>query len=56
MFTLSILEPRPEEGYAADCNGDGNMTAGDAQAIFLSALGIDSCVDPVGVVFFCHSN
>jgi len=34
---------------AADCNGDEIVTAGDAQAIFLTALGLGSCADPVSI-------
>jgi hypothetical protein len=33
------------EECAADCNGDGQITSGDAQAIFGKVLGISECVD-----------
>jgi len=32
---------------AADCNGDGSVTAGDAQGVFIVALGLGDCADPL---------
>lgn len=46
-IALGTIIPTPEEACAADCNGDGTVTAGDAQVIFFTVMGLDSCVDPV---------
>lgn len=53
MFVLEILEYREEEYFAADCNGDAEVTAGDSQAIFLAALGAGSCADPLDLTRPC---
>jgi len=47
MIVLGEYEPSFEEACAADCNGDGDITAGDAQLIFLSVMGLGNCVDPL---------
>jgi len=54
LFALNLIEPREEENYAADCNGDGYVTAGDNQQIFMAALGAGSCVDPLASISFCN--
>jgi len=53
MFVLEILEHREEEYFAADCNGDSEVTAGDSQTIFLAALGAASCADPLEMIRPC---
>lgn len=47
-IALGYYIPNYVEECAADCNGDGDVTAGDGQAIFMAALGMGSCVDPLG--------
>ncbi|MBN1879640.1 hypothetical protein JW823_05985 [bacterium] len=46
-ISLGAYTPTLQEHCAADCNGDESVTAGDAQSIFLGALGMGSCVDPL---------
>ncbi len=46
-IALLMYTPSYEEACAADCNGDEHVTSGDAQQIFLTALGLSSCVDDV---------
>ena len=46
-IALELYTPTVEEECAADCDASGTVTAGDAQTIFLGALGMDSCVDPI---------
>ncbi len=45
-IVLEAYLPTDEEACAADCNGDGDVTAGDAQDIFGAIFG-GSCVDPI---------
>jgi len=40
-FNRSAINPC--SGEAAACNTDGNVTAGDAQGIFIAALGLGTC-------------
>lgn len=47
QIVLWVYLPTWDEACAADCNGDGEYTAGDAQGIFLAALGMGLCEDPV---------
>jgi len=46
-FLIAIYQHSPtyQEACSADCNGDANVTAGDAQGIFMQALGMFKCVD-----------
>ena len=44
-IVLEMITPTYEENCAADCNGNGSVTAGDVQAIFFSLFSMDSCVD-----------
>jgi agmatine/peptidylarginine deiminase len=46
MIALGVFTPTIEEMCAADCNGDGVVTAGDAQQIFSAVFG-GSCLDPL---------
>ena len=50
-FAMGYGTPSWEEACAADCNGNGLITAEDAQFIFSTALGIPMCVDPVKLKF-----
>ncbi len=45
-ITLGAVIPTYEEECAADCNGDGSVSAGDAQQIFGAIFG-GSCADPL---------
>jgi len=45
-ITIGAYSPTYLEACAADCNGSGSITAGDAQAIFAVIFG-GSCVDPI---------
>lgn len=45
LIVLGSVSPTYEEACAADCSGDGSITAGDAQQIFLTVLGSSECVD-----------
>ncbi len=45
-IVMSLYVPTDEEACAADCNGDGDITAGDAQAIFGVVFG-GACTDPI---------
>jgi len=45
-FALALAVPTRMQACSADCNGDGEITAGDAQKIFFAALALDACVDP----------
>jgi len=47
QIVLGIYSPSYTEECSANCNGDALVTASDAQLIFLTALGSDSCVDPI---------
>jgi len=47
MIALGAYSPTPEEACAADCTGDGDVTAGDAQAVFIAAIQGGVCMDPV---------
>ncbi|MCD4655356.1 hypothetical protein K8T06_15655, partial [bacterium] len=49
QIALMMYTPSYEEECAADCNGDSEVTAGDAQGIFMAVLGTGSCVDPLPV-------
>ncbi len=46
-IALGSYAPTWDEHCAANCNGDDNVTAGDAQAVFLAALGLADCEDPI---------
>ncbi len=50
LIVVSLYLPTFEEECAADCNGDGSVTAGDAQQIFGAIFG-GSCVDPLPLPF-----
>ena len=43
------MTPTYFESCAADCNGDDDITAGDAQSVFLAALGLGQCIDDVPI-------
>jgi len=47
QIALFMFTPTDEERCAADCNGSGTVTADDAQNIFLAALEMGSCNDPM---------
>lgn len=47
FIALEMVTPTEDEACAADCNGDGNVTAADAQAIFNAGLGLGVCVTPL---------
>jgi photosystem II stability/assembly factor-like uncharacterized protein len=47
QIALHIFEPTYEEACAADCNGDGTVSCGDAQQIYWTAMAMDNCADPV---------
>lgn len=47
QMVLGHFVPTWEEACAADCNGDETVSAADAQVIFLVALGVGECVDPI---------
>lgn len=47
MITLGTMAPSGEQWCAADCSGDGEVTSGDAQAIFIAALQQGECADPL---------
>jgi len=47
MIVLGEYTPTPREECAADCDGSGEVTAADAQEIFLVALGMGECEDPL---------
>jgi hypothetical protein len=44
-IALMMYSPTYYEECAADCDGSGEITSGDAQAIFLAALEMGDCVD-----------
>lgn len=44
---LGIYHPTYEEHCAADCDGNSDITAGDAQGIFMASLGTGSCLHPL---------
>jgi len=46
LITVGVYTPNFDEACAADCNGDGSVTATDAQLIFGAVFG-GSCVDPI---------
>jgi len=46
-IALGVITPTEEEECAADCNGDGYVTAADSQGIFAAAMGQGSCMDPL---------
>ncbi len=46
-ITMGTLVPTYLERCAADCDGDGGVTAGDAQSIFYIVMGYGSCVDEI---------
>ncbi|MBN1297190.1 dockerin type I repeat-containing protein, partial [bacterium] len=50
-FSIGIgaITPTGEEACAADCDGSGSVTAGDAQAIFLAVLIGGQCADPLAL-------
>ncbi len=46
---MGTITPTEEERCAADCDSSGTVTAGDAQMIFMAALGVGpGCVDGLG--------
>jgi len=47
MIAPGMYSPTFEEWCAADCNADEVITSGDAQAIFIAALGGGECADPL---------
>ena len=47
QISLGAYTPTYQEECSADCDGNGMISAADAQKIFLVALGGDSCVDPL---------
>jgi len=47
QIALGLITPVSEEWCSTDCDGNGQITAGDAQLIFLSVLGMDSCVQNI---------
>lgn len=47
LIALGFYYPTQEEEAAADCDCNGQATAGDAQRIFNTALMMDACVDPI---------
>ena len=44
---MGSYNPLGIELCAADCNGDGSVSAGDAQQIFAVSIGMGACVDPI---------
>lgn len=48
LIALGITTPSFRETCAADCTGDGAVTAGDAQGIFMAVLGMAECADLLG--------
>jgi hypothetical protein len=47
-IVLGFYVPTFEEECAADCDGGGNISAGDSQAIFFKVIGTgDGCVDEI---------
>ncbi len=49
-IVMSLYTPIWDEWCAADCNGDSDVTAADAQSIFGAVLALDFCVDPIPTV------
>lgn len=47
FIAVGYYAPTEIERCAADCNGDDSVTAGDAQTIFGSVLGLGQCNDPI---------
>ncbi len=47
QIALAIITPTYEEECRANCDGDGPVTAGDAQQIFRTGLGMANCFDPM---------
>jgi len=47
FILMGTLIPTYEQECAADCNGDGMVTAGDAQTIFGLVFGVGACADPL---------
>jgi len=47
LITLSSYIPNLQEELSADCDGNGTVSSGDAQNIFLGALHLASCLDPI---------
>jgi len=46
-IAIGLYEPTFEEECAADCNADGTVSAGDAQAIFQAVVFGGFCSDPI---------
>ena len=46
-IVMGFYTPTPEENCAADCSGDSDVTAGDAQAIFTHVIYGGACADPI---------
>lgn len=49
LIALGVFPPSFSEACGADCNGNGDVSAGDAQQIFFSVLGLGTCVDPINM-------
>lgn len=47
LIALGLVTPTPVEACSADCDGGGDVTAGDAQLIFLGVLGTGTCEDEI---------
>lgn len=47
LIALGSMSPDWDQWCAADCNGSGAVTSGDAQQIFLTIFNLDQCVDPL---------
>jgi len=47
IITIGSMHPTFDEACAADCNADGDVTAGDSQLIFATAIGVGNCADPL---------
>lgn len=46
-IAIGAITPTPEQFCAADCDGNGVISAGDAQKIFYTIFAMDTCVDPI---------
>lgn len=46
-IAVGAMQPSQVQFCAADCDGNGYISAGDAQTIFYSIFGLLSCVDPI---------
>lgn len=47
LIALGVYLPTYLETCAADCDGNGHVSAADAQAIFLTVMGSSECSDPL---------